>query len=105
MTETTDSASPFSSAAGMMVRYFFAALSGLSVFVGLGWWAMTGARLGWSMNRVPVAQIDEITGIEYVTYDDRFVPGVEIAGGFLLLSLVFLAFALFPFGKSKSSSS
>lgn len=88
----------------MAIRYLCAALSGLSVLVGLGWWGMTGVHLGWSMNRVPVVQLDEITGIEYTTYDERFVPGIEIAGGFLLLSLVFLALALFPFGKSKPKS-
>lgn len=44
----------------------------------LGWWAATGAHRGWSMHRVPVTQIDEITEIEYTTYEERFVPGLDV---------------------------
>lgn len=47
----------------------------------VGFWAAKGAHTGWSMNQVPVKQTDEITGIEFVTYDQRFVPGIEFLGG------------------------
>lgn len=47
----------------------------------VGFWAAKGAHTGWSMNQVPVKQTDEITGIEFVTYEKRFVPGVEFLGG------------------------
>jgi len=43
----------------------------------VGWWASTGAHRGWSKNTVEVRTLDEITGIEQITYDDRFVPGVD----------------------------
>ena len=47
------------------------------------------------MNRVPVTMIDEITQIEYITYEERFVPGLDILAlgvGFaaLIFSLTFL---------------
>lgn len=45
-----------------------------------GFWAAKGAHTGWSMDRVPVKQTDEVTGLEYVTYDDRYVPGVDFLG-------------------------
>lgn len=45
-----------------------------------GFWAAKGAHRGWSMNQVPVKQTDEITGIEFVTYEKRFVPGIEFLG-------------------------
>lgn len=47
----------------------------------VGFWAAKGAHTGWSQNQVPVKQTDEITGIDYVTYEKRFVPGVEFLGG------------------------
>jgi hypothetical protein len=43
----------------------------------LAWWAATGAHRGWSKDSVEVRTLDEITGIEQITYDDRFVPGVD----------------------------
>lgn len=62
----------------------------------VGFWAAKGAHTGWSQNQVPLKQTDEITGIEYVTYEKRFVPGVEflgaglgVASGLLLVSLFF----------------
>lgn len=49
----------------------------------VAFWALKGAHRGWSQNQVPTKQTDEITGIEFVTYEQRFVPGVEfLAGGF-----------------------
>jgi hypothetical protein len=47
----------------------------------VGFWAAKGAHTGWTMNQVPVKQTDEITGIEFVTYEKRFVPGIEFLGG------------------------
>lgn len=45
-----------------------------------GFWAAEGAHRGWSMNQVPIKQTDEVTGLEYVTYEDRYVPGVDFLG-------------------------
>lgn len=59
------------------------------------WWVVGGAHRGWSMNRVPINKTDEITGIAYVEYEDRYVPGIEVLGGgvgaaVLLFGLSFL---------------
>ncbi len=59
------------------------------------WWIVGGAHRGWSMNRVPINKTDEITGIAYVEYEDRYVPGLEFLGGgagaaVLLFGLSFL---------------
>ena len=67
----------------------------LDLLVVAGFWALNGAHTGWSMNRVPVTMIDEITQIEYITYEERFVPGLDILAlgvGFaaLIFSLTFL---------------
>lgn len=68
----------------------------LLVVVGtLAWWVQLGAHRGWSQNRVPLSQTDEITGIAYTTYEDRFVPGIDVLGGSLVLAGTFFAASFF----------
>jgi hypothetical protein len=51
-----------------------------------GFWAAKGAHRGWSQHRVPVKQVDEVTGLDHITYEDRYVPGIEVLGGGLALA-------------------
>jgi len=70
-------------------------LLALLVFTGtVAWWAAAGAHPGWSKNSVEVRTLDEITGIEQITYDDRFVPGVDTLaiGGTVAAALSGLSF-------------
>lgn len=62
----------------------------------VGFWVIKGAHTGWSQNRVPITKNDEITGIAYTVYEDRFVPGVDVlaagvglAGGLFAASFFF----------------
>ena len=55
----------------------------LAVLVALGGaitWAATGANRGWTKTSVPVKTLDEITGIEGITYQKTFRPGVDFLG-------------------------
>ncbi len=66
------------------------ACSLLLVLVTVGFWAAKGAHRGWSQHRVPVRKIDEVTGIVFTAYEDRFVPGVEVlAAGSALAAAIF----------------
>lgn len=50
----------------------------LVLFVGaIGYWAAAGANRGWTKTSVPKTVHDEVTGIDGVTYEKKFVPGVE----------------------------
>ena len=40
-------------------------------------WISTGSHTGFSKDRVEIQQVDPITQIEYVDYEERFVLGVE----------------------------
>ena len=51
-------------------------------------WLATGANRGWTKTTVPVKSVDEITGIEGITYERRFVPGLEFLGGACLVAVV-----------------
>ncbi len=58
---------------------------GLTAAAVLGWLGL-GANRGWTRTRVPVKIVDEVTGIEGIEYHNRFVPGVDLLGGALLVS-------------------
>lgn len=56
----------------------------------LTYWFSQGAHRGWNIDKVPVNKTDEITGIAYVEYEERFVPGVEfVASGTGLAAVLF----------------
>ena len=66
---------------------FLAALVILSA--GTTWFA-TGASHGWTKTSVQVKTLDPVTGIEGVTYQKKFVPGVDFLGGAAIVA-IFLA--------------
>jgi hypothetical protein len=43
-------------------------------------WGLSGANRGWTKTSVPVKTLDEVTGIEGVQYQSRFVPGLDFLG-------------------------
>lgn len=47
-------------------------------------WLSAGANRGWTKTSVPKKFIEEGTGLEGITYDSRFVPGVDFLGGAVL---------------------
>ena len=65
------------------------------VFGALGYWLATGGNRGWTKTSVPVKTVDDVTGIEGVTYRKQFVPGVDflaaaVGAGCLCVGLSFL---------------
>ncbi len=80
-------------------------IAALAVLLGsIAFWATKGARTGWSQHQVPVTEVDDVTGLEYVRYEDRFVPGVEwLAGGCGVAVFLFAASFLFRSTSSQST--
>jgi hypothetical protein len=79
-----------------------ALLCALAVII---FWLERGADRGWSKTSVPVIKVDPVTEIEFVEYEDRFIPGVDIlALGFITSgTLFFLSFVLSKIPPKKSS--
>ena len=46
-------------------------------------WAAAGANRGWTKTSVPRKMVDQVTGIEGVSYEKHFVPGVDFLGAAL----------------------
>jgi cytochrome oxidase Cu insertion factor (SCO1/SenC/PrrC family) len=82
-------------------RVLFRMLAGFLALFAFAFWAAAGWNKGWTKTQITVAQTDEVTGIEYVTYQDHFAPGVE-----LLALALFFTLALFglTFLRRKSKS-
>ena len=47
-------------------------------------WAALGADRGWTKTKRAVKTVDEVTGIEGITYENQFRPGVDFLGAGLL---------------------
>ena len=43
-------------------------------------WLATGASRGWTKTEVQIKTLDEVTGIEGITYQKKFQPGVDFLG-------------------------
>lgn len=66
------------------MKRFLQILAAAVLLAGLGVWLAAGANRGWTKTSVPTKTVDEITGIEAITYEKRFVPGVDFLGAALL---------------------
>jgi hypothetical protein len=58
------------------------------VVLGLGaaLWFFGGPNLGWTKTSVPIEQIEEVTQLKQITWEKRFVPGVDFLGATALLA-------------------
>ena len=65
-------------------------------------WLATGANRGWTKNQVEVKTLDEVTGIEQRTWQDKFLPGVDFLGAGLLIAAGLAGGSLF-FRKPKQT--
>jgi hypothetical protein len=61
-------------------------LSGALLLASSLFWLLGGAHRGWTKTSVPVKTLDEVTGIEGIQYESRFVPGIDFLAGGLLLA-------------------
>ncbi len=74
---------PIASLRPTRMRTAFRLLAMTVLLGGLSCWFLLGAHRGWTKNQVPIQHTDEITSIQYVTYEQRLVPGLD----FLLASI------------------
>ena len=69
-----------------------------------GTWLATGANRGWTKTSVPVKTLDEVTGIEGITYQEKFLPGVDFLGAAFGGAALLAGASLF-FRKPKNNQS
>lgn len=64
-------------------------------------WAATGANRGWTKTSVPVKTLDEVTGIEGITYQKKFLPGVDFLGAAGVVAIFFAGASFLFRNKTK----
>lgn len=74
----------------------------LVVLVAAVTWLATGANRGWTKTSVQVKTLDQVTGIEGISYQSKFLPGVDFLGAAGAVA-VFLAGASLFLRKPKTS--
>lgn len=52
----------------------------LVALMAAGTWLATGANRGWTKTSVEKRTLDAVTGIEQITYEKAFLPGVDFLG-------------------------
>jgi len=68
----------------MTVRRVLQLVALAILFAAVTLWFVTGANRGWTKTSEPKKMLDEVTGIEGITYEKRFLPGLDFLGGALL---------------------
>ena len=58
-------------------------------------WLATGANRGWTKTSVPIKTLDQVTGIEGITYQKKFLPGVDFLGAAVAASGLLAGTSLF----------
>ncbi len=79
----------------------------LSLVIAVGavaWWLSAGSNRGWTKNSSVVKVLDEVTGIEQISYEKKLIPGIEFLGGALLGSGILAAASLFFRKQLKTNS-
>ena len=66
-------------------------------------WLATGANRAWTKTSVPVKTLDEVTGIEGITYQKKFLPGVDFLGAAFGGAALLAGASLF-FRKTKTNN-
>ncbi|HEY8932204.1 MAG TPA: hypothetical protein VIM44_02705 [Rariglobus sp.] len=75
-------------------RILFRMLAGFLALFSFAYWAAAGWNHGWTKTQIAVKHTDEVTGIEFVTYKDHFMPGMELLGlaAFMCVTLFAITF-------------
>jgi hypothetical protein len=59
------------------------------VLATLIFWSATGFNRGWTKTSLPVKTVDDVTGIEAVTYQKKFIPGVDFLAAAMGVGILF----------------
>jgi hypothetical protein len=67
-------------------------------------WLATGANRGWTKTSVPVTTLDAVTGIEGITYQSKFLPGVDFLGAAFVVAAALAGTSFLFRNKNKTTN-
>ena len=79
----------------------FRIIAAVLVIGAIAFWVAAGANRSWTKTRVPKKVVDEVTGLEGIQWQDKFVPGVDFLGAALLGAGFLAGVSFFVPAKSK----
>lgn len=100
-TPVSSSPPPGTIAAWRVLLRILGALFTLAIF---SYWAAAGANTGFTKDKIAIKKTDEVTGIEFVEYQDHFLPGIEFLTIGTGLGLALIGITFFFRKKSKHTS-
>ena len=65
-------------------------------------WLATGANRGWTKTSVMVKTLDPVTGIDGISYDKKFLPGVDFLSASALVAGLLAGTSLFFRNKKQT---
>ena len=66
-------------------------------------WVALGSNRGWTKTTVPIPKKDPVTDQDYVEWQKKFVPGVEVLGAGLAAAAVLFGVSFLKFGNQNRS--
>lgn len=78
----------------------FRTLALIVALVVIAVWLATGSNRGWSKTSREIKTLDDITGIEGITHEKAFLPGVDFLGAGLAGAAVLAGASFFVRSKS-----
>ena len=79
------------------------ALTIIAILIALGSvgiWTTLGANRGWTKTQAAVKSVDDVTGIEGISYQKRFQPGLDFLAAGLLVAGGIAGVSVFVRSKS-----
>jgi hypothetical protein len=67
-------------------------------------WLVTGANVGWTKTSVAVKTLDPVTEIEGITYQKKFLPGVDFLGGAAAVAAALIGASFFFRNKKQTKT-
>lgn len=69
----------------------------------LAYWLASGRNTGWTKTSQPHRAFDAVTGIEGITYQPCFLPGVDFLAAALFLSFLVFGVSFFLPGQTRKN--
>jgi hypothetical protein len=74
------------------------------LFGAIGFWAVKGAHRGWTQTNIAHETTDPVTGLNGVTYEKGFIPGVDFLAAAAAVAAVLAGISLLPKGGGRNNS-
>jgi hypothetical protein len=73
------------------------------ILAAVAYWLAAGADPGWTKTSLPIKTVDQVTGLEHIEWQQKFVPGVDFLGVALVAAAALAGASLFLSNKKSGT--